>query len=45
LSELGCCHDYDDSWKCKRCGYQLSPELVKRISEPLKRRREAEEEE
>jgi hypothetical protein len=39
LAEVGCCHDYDDAWKCKLCGYQLPPELLKRISEPLRERR------
>ncbi|HXZ90490.1 MAG TPA: hypothetical protein VEG61_05455 [Candidatus Dormibacteraeota bacterium] len=45
MSEGSCCHDYDDAWKCKLCGFQLPPELVKQIGEPLKRRKEAEEEE
>ena len=45
MSEEGCCHDYDTAWKCKLCGYQLPADLVKLIGEPLKRRREAEDEE
>jgi len=45
LAEEGCCHDYDDNWKCKLCGYQLPAKLVKRIDEPLKPRKKGEEEE
>ena len=45
LSEEGCCHNYDDAWKCKLCGYQLPSNLVKRIGEPLKPRRDNEDEE
>ena len=44
-SEGSCCHDYDESWKCKLCGYKLPPTLVERINQPLKKRREPEGEE
>jgi hypothetical protein len=37
--EGSCCHDYDDNWKCKLCGYQLPEKLLKKVSEPLKERR------
>jgi hypothetical protein len=45
LVEGGCCHDYDDAWKCKLCGYQLPPNIVERINEPLKPRKHSEESE
>jgi len=45
LVEGGCCHDYDDAWKCKLCGYQLPANIVERIKEPLKPRKDSQGEE
>jgi hypothetical protein len=36
LKEEGCCHDYDEKWVCKICGYQLSVAIqnkIKRVGE------------
>jgi hypothetical protein len=29
--EEGCCHDYDEAWVCKICGYQLPAAVQKKI--------------
>jgi hypothetical protein len=29
--EEGCCHDYDEAWVCRICGYQLPAAIQKKI--------------
>jgi hypothetical protein len=31
MHEVGCAHDYDETWVCKICGYQLPIALQNKI--------------
>jgi len=31
LVEEGCCHDYDEAWVCRLCGYQLPVAIQSKI--------------
>jgi hypothetical protein len=32
-NRIHCRHEYSDTWKCGKCGYQIPPDLMGKIAE------------